>query len=364
MKIESIISNLNSELRELSAQHADLKSKIMWKTQELMKSISLFEDNWVGSWASDDFNHYRNVFNGSGDIVVLSEREIIEFLQKKVDISFSEIRDTVPLIAKPYRAFRDTIITELSLIKGLENHESEITILDKLENFQWGTTSIDYIKMRRPKTIFTYNPETILNKGLDTPPHIDVGADLISWFSTLASIEGFEKNCKRILRQLELKYSIEVSDNSSNEIVYRILNSFHIVANQLKNRYNKRVSLIINDEYDVQDLLHSLLKIAIDDVRPEEYTPSYAGSSARMDFLLRKESTVIEVKKTREGLKDREVGDQLILDVQHYKAHPNCKKLICFVYDPENRIVNPRGLESDLSEMSSDEMLVEILIRP
>jgi len=83
-----------------------------------------------------------------------------------------------------------------------------------------------------------------------------------------------------------------------------------------------------------------------------------------MDFLLRKESTVIEVKKTREGLKDREVGDQLILDVQHYKAHPNCKKLICFVYDPENRIVNPRGLESDLSEMSSDEMLVEILIRP
>ena len=55
----------------------------------------------------------------------------------------------------------------------------------------------------------------------------------------------------------------------------------------------------IKDEYDVQDLLNALLRLNFDDVRPEEYTPSYAGSSTRVDFLLKKEKIVIEVKKTR-----------------------------------------------------------------
>lgn len=39
-------------------------------------------------------------------------------------------------------------------------------------------------------------------------------------------------------------------------------------------------------EYDVQDLLHSLLRRWVQDVRPEEYTPIYAGKSTCMDFLL------------------------------------------------------------------------------
>jgi hypothetical protein len=37
-------------------------------------------------------------------------------------------------------------------------------------------------------------------------------------------------------------------------------------------------------------------------VRREEWTPSYAGGSAKADFLLKEEGIVIEVKKTRQGL--------------------------------------------------------------
>ncbi|MDE5825067.1 MAG: hypothetical protein K2H91_10375 [Lachnospiraceae bacterium] len=57
----------------------------------------------------------------------------------------------------------------------------------------------------------------------------------------------------------------------------------------------------------------------------------------------------MEVKKTRQGLEDKEIGDQLIIDVDRYKAHPNCEKLICFVYDPEGRIGNPVGIMNDLN---------------
>lgn len=69
-----------------------------------------------------------------------------------------------------------------------------------------------------------------------------------------------------------------------------------------------------------------------------------------MDFLLKKEQIVIEVKKTREGLTEKELGEQLIVDKAKYQNHPDCKTLYCLIYDPEERISNPRGIERDLSD--------------
>jgi hypothetical protein len=48
------------------------------------------------------------------------------------------------------------------------------------------------------------------------------------------------------------------------------------------------------------------------------------------------------------------LGEQLIVDIAKYKRHPQCSRLICFVYDPEGRVDNPRGMENDLSNCDSD----------
>lgn len=129
-----------------------------------------------------------------------------------------------------------------------------------------------------------------------------------------------------------------------------IIQRFHQVARKLRSRYSSRPTIEIEDEYDVQDLFHSLLKLFFDDVRAEEYTPSYAGANSKVDFLLKQERIVIEIKKTRKGLSAKAVGEQLIIDSQRYQTHPDCNRLICFVYDPEGRISNPRGLENDLTK--------------
>lgn len=142
-----------------------------------------------------------------------------------------------------------------------------------------------------------------------------------------------------------------------------LLNKFHQVVIQLRERYDDRDTLDVTDEYDVQDLLHSLLKIYCDDIRPEEWTPSYAGTASRQDFLLKNEKIVIETKKTRKGLNNKELANELIIDIARYATHPDCKKLICFVYDPENRIKNPRGFEKDLSKFT-DDLTVLVYIRP
>jgi len=56
------------------------------------------------------------------------------------------------------------------------------------------------------------------------------------------------------------------------------------------------------------------------------------GSNSRMDFLLKKEEIVVEVKKTSENLKDKKIGVQLNDDIAKYKTHPNCKILFCFIF--------------------------------
>jgi hypothetical protein len=163
----------------------------------------------------------------------------------------------------------------------------------------------------------------------------------------------------RLLSDLGPSEEIEVI-----KIVEKIFDKFHKIARQLRKRHGDRNTLDVNDEYDVQDLLHALLHLYFDDIRPEEWTPSYAGGSRRVDFLLKKEKLVIEVKKTRKGLTDKEVGEQLLIDISTYETHPDCENLVCFVYDPEGRIGNPTGLESDLMKKSSEKLKVNVYIFP
>ena len=178
--------------------------------------------------------------------------------------------------------------------------------------------------------------------------------------NTLIFIETL-KNVKEYVE----KDIITTSSNDTIDcdlILETIFSKFHKVVRQLRNRHDNRPTLDVNDEYDVQDLLHALLHIYFDDIRPEEWTPSYAGKSARTDFLLKNEKVFVEVKKTRNGLADKEVGEQLTLDIAKYKVHPDCEKLYCFVYDPEGRIVNKNGIISDLE--SSNDGFVKVVIKP
>lgn len=170
--------------------------------------------------------------------------------------------------------------------------------------------------------------------------------------SSIHSHTGYQELLK-VMGRIKAEGIIQNSINSESEAITNILTiikRFHQVTRQIRSRYSQRPTIEIEDEYDVQDLFHSLLKLYFDDIRPEEYTPSYAGSASRVDFLLKEEKIIIEIKKTRKGLNGKIVGEQLIIDSQRYQSHPDCGQLICFVYDPEGRISNPRGIENDLSK--------------
>ena len=251
--------------------------------------------------------------------------------------------------------------------------EKQIKEIDKLKELRHDSPKFYAWKRKTAsllERIFGKNSRQLKDFEI-TPysPDFTVFSDSDPIWQEIIHIKGLEE-ARAILESIkdeliEFQELDRPTERYTNKIdtIRRIFYRFDSIVRQLRHRYNNRETIDVNDEYDVQDLLHALLKLFFDDIRPEEWTPSYAGKSARTDFLLKKEKIVIEVKKTRKGLSDKEIGNQLILDIERYRNHPDCDYLMCFIYDPEGRISNPSGFESDLSRNEKD-FKVSIYIRP
>jgi hypothetical protein len=146
--------------------------------------------------------------------------------------------------------------------------------------------------------------------------------------------------------------------------VENICDKFHIVSTLLKRSYQGKRGFPIRDEYDVQRLFRALLTVDFEDVQSEDHVPSHAGGPSRMDFLIMPYEIAVETKMTRKNLKDKQLGEELLVDIAKYKKHPNCKALVCFIYDPNGLIENSAGLARGLEESGSEDFTVRVVIKP
>ena len=206
-------------------------------------------------------------------------------------------------------------------------------------------------------------------EGAKYPAHLYYEAEAHESLSRCTFLVEFLRLARRFLGQVETQMLHSLSAPSSSvtdtlDLLKLICSRFHLAAKQLQERHDKRPTLEIKDEYDVQDFLHSLLQIHFDDIRSEEWTPSYAGSASRMDFLLKSDQFVIEAKITRLGRANKEIANELTIDAARYRTHPDCKSLVCLVYDPSGLIKNPRGFELDLAHLSDPRLAVLSIVVP
>jgi hypothetical protein len=149
------------------------------------------------------------------------------------------------------------------------------------------------------------------------------------------------------------------------DLLLVLLHGLRRAMHPLIHRRKGAQQLTFSNEYDVQDLLHAMLRPWVSDIRPEEFTPSYAGSSTRMDFLLPAYCLVIELKFVRDRTHAKRIGDELIIDIEHYRVHPHCKILWCVVYDPDHLLTNSEGLRKDLEGKRSregGELVVKVMV--
>jgi len=135
------------------------------------------------------------------------------------------------------------------------------------------------------------------------------------------------------------------------DLVLGMLNRLLRVEQALQHRHDSRTTLTIQDEYDIQYLLRSILFLHFDDISPEDPGHKFAGSSTRVDLLLRKERIVIEIKKTRPSMTEGDLGKQLKLDIVDYKQRTNCDALVIAIDDRAGRLKNPKGFADDLMKV-------------
>ena len=273
-------------------------------------------------------------------------------------------------------------MTPEEIVAALNGYHDELgTILGRF----WRTRNgihIDSQDDYRLRPLVTEVADLLHDHVPDSGSHIRMlvksyndGVNNLSNSSSYSSVEQIRGSIGAVLTRIErnkdrfiasrVPINIGPTENKLLDSLDRIVLRFHAVAVQLRSRHEGRTTLDVNDEYDVQDLVHALLWLHFDDVRKEEWVPSYAGSASRTDFLLPQIDAVVEIKKTRARLNSKTIGEQLIIDIAKYKKHPQCRRLICFVYDPEGRIANPVGIENDLNTGDHGiEVKVSILPRP
>lgn len=127
-------------------------------------------------------------------------------------------------------------------------------------------------------------------------------------------------------------------------VVEHLLRRLPRTIRQLRVRQGERPAFRVIDERDLEDLLRSVLPLHFDDVRPECRVASYAPGTST-DFILDPESIYLSVKRMRAGVSEKQISRELEEDVAYYEDERGAGTLICFIYDPEGLLPDPRQLE-------------------
>jgi hypothetical protein len=150
-------------------------------------------------------------------------------------------------------------------------------------------------------------------------------------------------------------------------ILTEILEMFPTAAGHLLNRNGSRPSYRLEEEQDVRDLLYSMIKSVFPDTRIEEHTRIHAGSAKRIDIVIPRISTMIEIKYVRNSRHAKKVADELRIDFESYHAHPDCKKLIAYVWDTGGNLIDRSNFIKDLRGLrikGNSRFSVDIMIKP
>lgn len=272
------------------------------------------------------------------------ELAICGYSNKNVDDNtINEILSRPPVRGIDYRSS----IYELLGIFILKKEDTSME-KDLLEKYDKSTLENKYliykvypkIKEKLKKDIENINDinAIIIKNILDDKIEI---VDRDSYYKYLSNAESISDLI--ILEDLYKKMLISdiQFQDEPKDIIINILKEF---PNSIKSLTIKRRKdhdkFIIDDEYDVQDLLNLILKSIYPKIVPEENTPQVGGKTERADFVFNEFGIILEVKMIKKSDKDeKKFIEQIKIDIESYYRY-NPKYLIFFIYDPQNKTTN------------------------
>ena len=278
-------------------------------------------------------------------------------------------------LLKSHTEFKDELYKRLEIgLKLIERKISTVNELKKaISDFRsWNDYNSELLQQsfEKPNNKYykEYNHSRISIIGL--------GGSSPSFHESLKNhkydLEEKQKRLQLIFGKVELIPLLKIepipnNEENDSEVLNKLDNlfsKFHRIALPLQERRKDKPCFLIEDEYDVQDLLGAMLRLYFIDIRPEDFVPNSSGSNSRIDFILKKEQIGIEVKMANKNLRDKQLGEELLIDIGRYKEHPDCKKLIIFIYDKNDFIKNKAALIHDIDSKSTTDFPIHTFICP
>jgi hypothetical protein len=134
--------------------------------------------------------------------------------------------------------------------------------------------------------------------------------------------------------------------NADVALIEQICKRTPYAARILLNRQRKgKISYNIEDEYDVQDLLHAILRAYLKYSVQEDPLPKVSGTRAsRADISIEELGILIEIKYVRSPDDQKTIFDDFSMDVLLYTSWSHLKTLLYVIYNSGD-LRDPEALE-------------------
>ncbi len=161
----------------------------------------------------------------------------------------------------------------------------------------------------------------------------------------------------------KIKTSISLVGNTlpTVTLAINILESFPDVVSKFLYRRQGKSPLKVTDEYDVQDIIFSMMRGSFPTLQYENPNQKAGITGSIADFTINELGLFIEVKYIDKKGKEKLVQEECKKDIISYSKQPNCQKIIFFVYDPNRCIDNEHAFKGGLdSKIVEENKTIEI----
>ena len=184
-------------------------------------------------------------------------------------------------------------------------------------------------------------------------------------FSKRETEEAFHRKKEEVLAYCRLLCSIR--DVNRSDIILTLLTNFpryckKLYIEQIHGRCSDGVKnhlsgFLIENEFDLQKLMFPLISAYYPDARTEAVQDS-GHHPVRKDIVLDSEGAAIELKCTRNGMTERQLGEEIAADIIHYRY----EKLYFYVYDKAGIIRNPASFQGTYEKQTAEKKTVKVVI--
>ena len=165
-----------------------------------------------------------------------------------------------------------------------------------------------------------------------------------------------------------LRFLSKEKANEDNTYLLQYLENFYMFLESLTERcIDKHATLKmdelqkikIENEYDLQHLLHAVLKPLYPDIRKEASEDSGVGT-IRTDLKIPCLNVAIEAKCTRDTMPLKKLTEEIEADIVHYTE----KNIVFFVYDKAKIIKEKQNYKTHFNRTFDGKNIKMIILQP